>query len=114
MYEEKELIGQKMWISPLVLCVWFAVSVCVCVCVCVCALCVCVCVHVGGDVCVFVRVCCLFFVVVFFCLLQMNKTLFQVNMGDRFGQVMIDNLKARDCYLLGVAACASLETQKQR
>ncbi|XP_076454100.1 leucine carboxyl methyltransferase 1-like [Babylonia areolata] len=38
----------------------------------------------------------------------------QVNMGDRFGQVMIDNLKTRDCYLHGVAACKSLETQKQR
>lgn len=38
----------------------------------------------------------------------------QVNMGDRFGQVMIDNLKARDCYLQGVAACSSLDTQKQR
>ncbi|KAL8595932.1 hypothetical protein ACOMHN_018244 [Nucella lapillus] len=38
----------------------------------------------------------------------------QVNMGDRFGQVMIDNLKARDCYLQGVSACSSLDTQKLR
>lgn len=38
----------------------------------------------------------------------------QVNMGDKFGQVMVDNLRARDCFLHGVSACASLETQKQR
>ena len=63
---------------------------CVCLCVCVCV-CVCVCECVCACVCV--------------C---------QVNMGDRFGQVMIDNLKGRDCYLQGVAACASLETQEQR
>ncbi|KAK6195518.1 hypothetical protein SNE40_000931 [Patella caerulea] len=38
----------------------------------------------------------------------------QVNMGDRFGQVMIDNLKTRDCYLYGVSACDSLQSQMQR
>lgn len=35
-------------------------------------------------------------------------------MGDKFGQVMMDNLKARECFLHGVSACASLETQKAR
>ncbi|XP_046362689.1 leucine carboxyl methyltransferase 1-like [Haliotis cracherodii] len=38
----------------------------------------------------------------------------QVNMTDRFGQVMMDNLKTRDCYLHGVSACASLDTQMKR
>ncbi|KAJ8310262.1 hypothetical protein KUTeg_012624, partial [Tegillarca granosa] len=37
----------------------------------------------------------------------------QVNMNDRFGQIMIDNLKSRDCVLSGVEDCVSLETQKQ-
>ncbi|KAK7483172.1 hypothetical protein BaRGS_00025576 [Batillaria attramentaria] len=37
-----------------------------------------------------------------------------VNMGDKFGQVMVENLRTRDCLLHGVAACASLDTQKQR
>ena len=64
------------------------------------------------------HVCVSLFAVIHFLLSvhQMNifKSLFQVNMGDRFGQVMIDNLKMRDCYLLGVAACASLATQKER
>ena len=40
--------------------------------------------------------------------------LLQVNMGDRFGQVMIDNLRSRHCLLHGVQYCASVETQKQR
>ena len=35
-------------------------------------------------------------------------------MEDRFGQVMIDNLKSRGCSLAGVEHCKSLETQKQR
>ena len=35
-------------------------------------------------------------------------------MGDRFGQVMIDNLRSRHCILHGVEHCASVETQKQR
>ena len=35
-------------------------------------------------------------------------------MTDRFGEIMIENLKSRDCYLSGVDACASLDTQKQR
>ncbi|XP_069104544.1 leucine carboxyl methyltransferase 1-like [Argopecten irradians] len=38
----------------------------------------------------------------------------QVNMSDRFGQVMIDNLKTRDCILSGVQDCQSMESQKQR
>ncbi|KAH9493070.1 Leucine carboxyl methyltransferase 1 [Bulinus truncatus] len=38
----------------------------------------------------------------------------QVNMTDSFGQVMIENLKARDCVLSGASACASLTTQMNR
>ncbi|XP_022109569.1 leucine carboxyl methyltransferase 1-like isoform X2 [Acanthaster planci] len=37
-----------------------------------------------------------------------------VNMGDRFGQVMVANLRKRTCDLAGVEACMSLETQKER
>lgn len=39
---------------------------------------------------------------------------FQVNMADRFGQVMVENLKMRGCALAGIEHCQSLETQKQR
>lgn len=35
----------------------------------------------------------------------------QVNMGDRFGQVMIENLQRRQCSLAGVEICQSLDTQ---
>jgi len=38
----------------------------------------------------------------------------QVNMTDSFGQVMVDNLNQRGCHLAGVAACTSLDTQKER
>lgn len=38
----------------------------------------------------------------------------QVNMGDKFGTVMLNNLRARGCPLAGVDACHSLETQKRR
>uniref|UniRef100_A0A0B6YT44 Leucine carboxyl methyltransferase 1 n=1 Tax=Arion vulgaris TaxID=1028688 RepID=A0A0B6YT44_9EUPU len=38
----------------------------------------------------------------------------QVNMTDAFGQMMIQNLKARDCVLSGAGACASLQTQMNR
>lgn len=38
----------------------------------------------------------------------------QVNMHDKFGDVMIENLKQRDCSLPGVSACTSLDTQKAR
>nr|XP_020660497.1 leucine carboxyl methyltransferase 1 isoform X1 [Pogona vitticeps] len=38
----------------------------------------------------------------------------QVNMGDRFGQIMIENLKSRQCSLVGVEDCRSLDTQKER
>nr|CAB3263402.1 leucine carboxyl methyltransferase 1-like [Phallusia mammillata] len=38
----------------------------------------------------------------------------QVRMHDNFGQVMIQNLKARDCLLTGVHPCASLDSQIQR
>lgn len=35
----------------------------------------------------------------------------QVNMADRFGQIMIENLQSRHCNLIGVEHCRSLETQ---
>uniref|UniRef100_H3D5V0 Leucine carboxyl methyltransferase 1 n=1 Tax=Tetraodon nigroviridis TaxID=99883 RepID=H3D5V0_TETNG len=38
----------------------------------------------------------------------------QVNMSDRFGQVMIENLQRRQCSLAGAELCHSLETQKER
>lgn len=38
----------------------------------------------------------------------------QVNMGDRFGQVMIENLQRRHCNLAGVEICHSLDSQKDR
>lgn len=36
---------------------------------------------------------------------------FQVNMSDRFGHVMIENLQRRQCTLAGVEACQSLYSQ---
>ncbi|XP_051789335.1 leucine carboxyl methyltransferase 1 [Erpetoichthys calabaricus] len=38
----------------------------------------------------------------------------QVNMADRFGQIMIENLQRRHCILAGVEFCRSLESQKDR
>ncbi|XP_013415836.2 leucine carboxyl methyltransferase 1-like [Lingula anatina] len=38
----------------------------------------------------------------------------QVNMEDRFGEVMLQNLRIRHCDLQGVPACRSLDTQKNR
>lgn len=38
----------------------------------------------------------------------------QVNMDDRFGEVMIVNLKRRNTELRGVEACQSVETQINR
>ncbi|XP_072032398.1 leucine carboxyl methyltransferase 1-like [Amphiura filiformis] len=38
----------------------------------------------------------------------------QINLKDRFGQVMIDNLRRRQCDLAGADACESLQTQKDR
>ncbi|XP_044295622.1 leucine carboxyl methyltransferase 1 isoform X1 [Varanus komodoensis] len=38
----------------------------------------------------------------------------QVNMADRFGQIMIENLQSRQCNLVGVDSCRSLDTQKER
>lgn len=35
----------------------------------------------------------------------------QVNMNDRFGEVMLSNLRARGCTLAGVESCLSLATQ---
>lgn len=32
-------------------------------------------------------------------------------MGDRFGQIMIENLQRRQCNLAGVELCSSLESQ---
>ncbi|XP_075437664.1 leucine carboxyl methyltransferase 1 [Ascaphus truei] len=38
----------------------------------------------------------------------------QVNMADRFGQIMVENLKRRQCNLAGVDACQSLQSQMDR
>ncbi|XP_069503467.1 leucine carboxyl methyltransferase 1 isoform X2 [Ambystoma mexicanum] len=38
----------------------------------------------------------------------------QVNMGDRFGQIMVENLQRRHCNLAGVQSCESLQSQKDR
>ncbi|XP_051530303.1 leucine carboxyl methyltransferase 1 isoform X2 [Myxocyprinus asiaticus] len=38
----------------------------------------------------------------------------QVNMDDRFAQVMIENLQRRQCNLAGVDVCQSLDSQKER
>lgn len=38
----------------------------------------------------------------------------QVNMDDRFGQIMVENLKTRGCSLSGVEACKDFESQKKR
>ncbi|XP_028845719.1 leucine carboxyl methyltransferase 1 [Denticeps clupeoides] len=38
----------------------------------------------------------------------------QVNMADRFGQVMIENLQRRQCTLAGADTCQSLDSQKER
>lgn len=38
----------------------------------------------------------------------------QVNMRDKFGQVMLQNLRCRGCLLAGVEDCESLETQQRR
>ena len=35
-------------------------------------------------------------------------------MGDKFGEVMLRNLRARGCPLAGVGACQNLNTQRQR
>ncbi|XP_032624382.1 leucine carboxyl methyltransferase 1 isoform X2 [Chelonoidis abingdonii] len=39
---------------------------------------------------------------------------YTVNMTDRFGQIMIENLQRRQCSLAGVEACKSLESQRER
>ena len=38
----------------------------------------------------------------------------QVNMNDRFGEVMLSNLRQRACSLAGVDSCISLDTQISR
>ncbi|KAF3704628.1 Leucine carboxyl methyltransferase 1 [Channa argus] len=38
----------------------------------------------------------------------------QVNMSDRFSQVMVENLQRRHCTLAGLEACQSLDSQKER
>lgn len=38
----------------------------------------------------------------------------QVNMNDRFGDVMLSNLRSRGCSLAGVEACITLDTQVLR
>ncbi|KAI1286101.1 Leucine carboxyl methyltransferase 1 [Halotydeus destructor] len=38
----------------------------------------------------------------------------QVNMLDRFGEIMLESLHQRQCELFGVNACTDLESQRQR
>lgn len=38
----------------------------------------------------------------------------QINMNDRFGQIMFDNLKQRSCYLVGMNSCQSKNAQIKR
>ncbi|XP_018094768.1 leucine carboxyl methyltransferase 1 isoform X2 [Xenopus laevis] len=38
----------------------------------------------------------------------------QVNMMDRFGQIMVENLQRRQCNLAGVDTCQSLQSQTER
>ncbi|XP_068764265.1 leucine carboxyl methyltransferase 1 isoform X4 [Struthio camelus] len=41
-------------------------------------------------------------------------SLSEVNMTDRFGQIMIENLQRRQCNLAGVEICRSLDSQRER
>ena len=38
----------------------------------------------------------------------------QANLADKFGEIMLGNMEARSCRLEGVAACASLDAQRDR
>ncbi|UYV81021.1 LCMT1 [Cordylochernes scorpioides] len=38
----------------------------------------------------------------------------QINIDDKFGHVMVDNLKKRSCTLFGTSSCKSIDTQKNR
>ena len=38
----------------------------------------------------------------------------QINMNDRFGQIMFDNLKQRSCHLIGMNSCQTKSSQIQR
>lgn len=38
----------------------------------------------------------------------------QCNLNDRFGEIMLSNMQARACELLGVEACSSIDTQYNR
>ncbi len=38
----------------------------------------------------------------------------QINLHDRFGQIMIENLKQRSCHLVGMDSCRSLQSQSDR
>lgn len=46
--------------------------------------------------------------------LIIQSNFMQVNMVNRFGEVMLSNLRSRGCTLAGVEACASLESQESR
>jgi [phosphatase 2A protein]-leucine-carboxy methyltransferase len=38
----------------------------------------------------------------------------QINMNDRFGEIMFDNLKQRSCHLIGMDSCQSTNSQYDR
>ncbi|NXS67550.1 LCMT1 methyltransferase, partial [Pandion haliaetus] len=44
----------------------------------------------------------------------LSPSLPEVNMTDRFGQIMIENLQRRQCNLAGVEICRSLDSQRER
>ncbi|XP_075371544.1 leucine carboxyl methyltransferase 1 isoform X3 [Mycteria americana] len=44
----------------------------------------------------------------------LSHSLPEVNMTDRFGQIMIENLQRRQCNLAGVEVCRSLDSQRER
>ena len=38
----------------------------------------------------------------------------QVNMNDKFGEIMIDNLRTRDCEIMDLESCKSLQSQEKK
>lgn len=37
-----------------------------------------------------------------------------MNLGDKFGSIMLSNMELRSCKLLGVDSCQSIESQRKR
>lgn len=45
---------------------------------------------------------------------SINYIFLQVNLHDRFGEVMLNNLRCRGCDLQGAETCRDLNTQETR